>query len=164
MRIKDLREEHKISQEELAKAIGSTVEELERWENGSEEPPIAYSLALAEYFNCDVYYLLGKEAPTHTPSDDIPLRPIKCPRCRSKNLAFVTEYHKALGARIIQMVLGVILIILLFLSIQDPGDYTTFSIVLLITIAILQVYIVATESSTNVQCICKDCGKTWLHD
>lgn len=163
MRIKDLREEHKISQEELAKAIGSTVKELERWENGSEEPPIAYSLALAKYFNCDVYYLLGKEPPAYKPSDDNPRHPIKCPHCKSRDIAFVTEYHKALGARILQMILWIVLIPLLFLSIEE-SDGIPMLILTAITIALIQIYIISTEASTNVQCICKDCGKKWIHN
>lgn len=164
MRIRTLREGYGISQEELAKAIGSTVEELERWENGSEEPPIAYSLSLAEYFNCDVYYLLGKEAPTHTPSDDIPRRPIKCPHCQSRNLAFVAEYHKVLWARILQVILFAIFAAILIPAILDPDGQGPVLVIVLIVIAILQVYIAITEASSHVKCVCKDCGKSWIHD
>ena len=42
-----------------------------------------------------------------------PAKPITCPRCGSKEIAFVSEYHKAWGLRIIKFILIAIIIGLL---------------------------------------------------
>ena len=90
-----------------------------------------------------------------------PHEPILCPRCRSNNLAFITEYHKEIKGRIVQLLLFIYFAIAAVYSIRD--DFDDFPVVALILIIVLHVAINASESKTHVQCICKDCGRTWLH-
>ena len=104
-----------------------------------------------------------QEQTVSPPPNAISMYAIKCPHCKSREIAFVTEYHKALGARILQMILWIVLIPLLFLSIEE-SDGIPMLILTAITIALIQIYIISTEASTNVQCICKDCGKKWIHN
>ena len=90
--------------------------------------------------------------------------PIACPHCKSKNLAYVTEYHKCIGAYILQM---------FFLLCVGLGIFEYFkraaelglgvAVICLIFMFVTQIYIFVNESRTHVQCVCKDCGHTWLH-
>ena len=100
---------------------------------------------------------------TSTQETNEKFTPIMCPHCKSKNLAFVTEYHKSIGGRILfSLLLTVSIALLLFLF----KDYTEILMVLYIVATILTlitgIYVVVVESETHIQCICKDCGFDWL--
>lgn len=58
-RIKELRTEKGISQEELAKATGLSSSSIARWELEQSEPTASAIIALAKYFNESADYLLG---------------------------------------------------------------------------------------------------------
>ena len=60
MRIKELREEKKLSQDEVARAIGTNQRNIGRWEKGENEPTSGFVLKLADFFQCSVDYLLGR--------------------------------------------------------------------------------------------------------
>ena len=99
------------------------------------------------------------------------IKPITCPRCGSRELAFVTEYHKATCSRIFSTILFIIFcafgifIIPEFLSepftFNDPEAVFVFVSAGLgaLTLKIIQHSI---ESKTHVQAICRDCGRLWL--
>ena len=63
-RIKQLRTEHGLTQEELARVLKSSVKISKRaigmYETGRREPDIETMEAIADYFNVDMDYLVGK--------------------------------------------------------------------------------------------------------
>lgn len=58
-RIRLLREERNIIQEEVAKALNVTRETIARWENGTRDIKTDATMALAKFFNVTSDYLLG---------------------------------------------------------------------------------------------------------
>ena len=58
-RIKELRVEKKISQAELAKAIGYGHAIISFWERGEKKPSSDAIIALAKFFDVTTDYLLG---------------------------------------------------------------------------------------------------------
>lgn len=59
--LKELRNERKIGQTELAKAIGVSSGIISLWENGLREPTLSNLIALADYFEITIDYLVGRE-------------------------------------------------------------------------------------------------------
>lgn len=59
-RLKLLRKEHELSQAELARQIGTSKSSINMYERGEREPGIETLEAIADYFNVDMDYLLGK--------------------------------------------------------------------------------------------------------
>lgn len=60
-RLKELRMENDLSQNELAKRLNISVACVNRWENGLRVPNIDSIISLCEYFDCSAYYLIGLE-------------------------------------------------------------------------------------------------------
>jgi len=60
-RLKQLREERKVSQTELAKALGVAQSTVGMWESGKNKPEYAFLNKIANYFNVSMDYLLGRE-------------------------------------------------------------------------------------------------------
>ena len=100
-------------------------------------------------------------------------KPITCPRCGSRELAFVTEYHKAIGCRVFATLLTGFLIVLFviifgqtFTNATNPSDdvISTVFIAFLVggILAIVKIAQHSIESQTHIQAICKDCGHLWL--
>ncbi|HFR3948789.1 helix-turn-helix domain-containing protein [Streptococcus suis] len=58
-RLKELRKEKKLTQEELASEIGVSKITILRWENGERQIKPDKAQALADYFGVSVGYLLG---------------------------------------------------------------------------------------------------------
>lgn len=58
-RLKELRQEKKLSQKELAKKIGVHYRTLQNWENGESQIKPDKAQALADHFGVSVGYLLG---------------------------------------------------------------------------------------------------------
>lgn len=58
-RIRELRAEKGISQEELAKATGLSSSSIARWELSQSEPTASAIITLANYFGESADYLLG---------------------------------------------------------------------------------------------------------
>lgn len=95
--------------------------------------------------------------------------PITCPNCGSREIAFVTEYHKCIVARIICAILTVLFFIIFFMNLQDvlkgitPSDGTKVITILSAFLSVcMLIGIFITESKTHVQAICKNCGNLWL--
>ena len=59
MRLKELREEKKITQKEVAEAIGGTQSNLAKWEKEKIQPA-ADIIKLADFFGVSADYLLGR--------------------------------------------------------------------------------------------------------
>ena len=60
-RLKELRQEKKLSQKELAENIGVHYRTLQNWENGESQIKPEKAQQLAKYFGVSVGYLLGYE-------------------------------------------------------------------------------------------------------
>ena len=60
MRIKELREEHRLTQKELAEKIGVAQSNISRWEKEEMEPAAGFVVKLADYFEVSADYLLGR--------------------------------------------------------------------------------------------------------
>lgn len=61
-RLKELRKEKGLTQQELADKIGVTKRTLQRWENGEGNIKSDKAQRLADYFGVSVGYLLGLES------------------------------------------------------------------------------------------------------
>lgn len=101
--------------------------------------------------------------------EPIPVKPIICKRCKSKEITIITEYHKSIFCRILKAVCLIVLITLTsyyLLKLRDENKQipTAFIIIPAITYAITECVQQYIESKTNIQCICKDCGNYWLHN
>lgn len=59
-RIKQLREELKISQNDLAKKLNKTQQMVSLYENGTYELDLDGYILLSKIFNCSVEYIAGK--------------------------------------------------------------------------------------------------------
>ena len=60
MRIKELREEHDLTQSEVATAIKTSQRNISRWENGENEPSSSFVIKLADFFMVSTDYLLSR--------------------------------------------------------------------------------------------------------
>ena len=58
-RLKDLREDAELNQSEMAKILGTSQQQLSRWEIGEQEPKISWYIKYAKYFNVSIDYLAG---------------------------------------------------------------------------------------------------------
>ena len=67
-RLKELRKEKKLTQEEIALELQVPLRTYQRWENGERQIKRDKAQALADYFGVSVGYLLGYEASTRTDS------------------------------------------------------------------------------------------------
>lgn len=65
-RIKKLRKERELSITELAEMIGISYQSLQRYEAGKGEPNIQVLIALADFFEVSVDYLIGREPKSKT--------------------------------------------------------------------------------------------------
>ena len=59
-RLKSLRKEKGLNQEELARAIGCTQRKISYWEQGTIEPDLISLWKISDYFQVTCDYLLGK--------------------------------------------------------------------------------------------------------
>ena len=59
-RLKELRKDRKISQVKLAMDLNLTQNSISRYENGEREADYDTLVAIADYFNVSVDYLLGR--------------------------------------------------------------------------------------------------------
>lgn len=60
-RLKELREERKLSEFQLAKELGINQTTINRWERGLRTPNIEMVMIIAKYFNVSTDYLCGLE-------------------------------------------------------------------------------------------------------
>ena len=60
-KLKELRDEKKLSQRTLAKELGFSQAAIARWENNLQTPNIDVAIIIAKYFKVSTDYLLGLE-------------------------------------------------------------------------------------------------------
>ncbi|WP_078392851.1 helix-turn-helix domain-containing protein [Shouchella patagoniensis] len=60
VRLKQLREEHNFTQQDLAEHLLISIRQYRRYEKGDYEPNIETLIKLANYFNVSLDYLLGR--------------------------------------------------------------------------------------------------------
>ena len=60
-RIRDLREDHDKTQQEIAEVLGTSQTMYARYERGANELPIHHLLTLCRYYNVSADYILGLE-------------------------------------------------------------------------------------------------------
>ena len=60
-RLKQLRIEKNIKQQDLAKALNVTKQSVSNWENNKRLPDINTLIQLADFYNCSLDYLVGRE-------------------------------------------------------------------------------------------------------
>lgn len=58
-RIRDLREDHDMTQEQIANILGTSQTMYARYERGANELPIRHLLTLAAYYDVSTDYILG---------------------------------------------------------------------------------------------------------
>lgn len=74
VRLRSLREEKGLSQNEMAKFIGKSKSSVNMYERGEREPGIEILEAYADYFNVDMEYLIGKtDVRNRYSGDNIPV-------------------------------------------------------------------------------------------
>lgn len=56
-RLKELRKENNLTQEEISKKLNISRQAYANWESGRSEPSIGYLLALSNFFNVSIDYL-----------------------------------------------------------------------------------------------------------
>lgn len=107
-------------------------------------------------------------------------KPITCPQCGRREIAFVTEYHKCIGLRIARnacLILSISILYLLFspavlcvagsaagssTNYFRPGAIYVIPILLILAAIITSIFIYIIERKTHIQAICRDCGHLWL--
>lgn len=62
-RLKQLRQQKKLTQQGLAEELGVAYRTIQNWENGVNQISIGKAKKLAEYFDVSVGYLLGLDTP-----------------------------------------------------------------------------------------------------
>ena len=58
-RMKDLREDHDLSQEDIAKVLQTTREQISKYETGKQMMGADKYIKLAKYYNVSLDYLMG---------------------------------------------------------------------------------------------------------
>ncbi|MEY8414492.1 helix-turn-helix transcriptional regulator [Lachnospiraceae bacterium 62-26] len=58
--IKDIREDHDLSQKELAKILNISQRTYSHYENGTRKIPLDVLVELADFYGCSTDYLLGR--------------------------------------------------------------------------------------------------------
>ena len=59
-RLRDLREDHDKTQQDIADILGTSQTMYARYERGANELPLRHLLTLAEYYGVSADYLLGQ--------------------------------------------------------------------------------------------------------
>lgn len=58
-RLKDLREDADMYQEEIAQILDTTQQQYSRWERGAQEIPFHHIIKLAIFYKCSIDYIAG---------------------------------------------------------------------------------------------------------
>ena len=69
-RLRQLRDEAGLSQQELSNQTGITKSSINMYERGEREPGLETLEVLADYFNVDMDYLIGYQSKKHITSSD----------------------------------------------------------------------------------------------
>ena len=102
--------------------------------------------------------------------NELPIKPITCPRCKSKEIAIIPEAHKAIICRILKYIFFLCMLYQIFPTVsaifeQTYTETNGFAVIIFaffsLVFEIAQLYI---ESKTYIQCVCRDCGNYWIHN
>jgi transcriptional regulator with XRE-family HTH domain len=99
LKIQELRKENDVSQKQLANFLGISQGNLCDWEKGRSEPDIAMLVALSNYFNVSIDYIVGR-------SDDYGI--IKKTENFSKENELVLKFYNSLNTRAQEHFVGLI--------------------------------------------------------
>ena len=94
-------------------------------------------------------------------------RPVICPKCGSKEIAIITDYHKCIWMKVITncVIVAIIISFTFELTKLNKGEFDyTIIVGLMIVYIALSIIIYFTESKTHAKAICRDCGHIWLLD
>lgn len=58
-RLKDLREDKDMLQEDVATILDTSQQQYSRWERGAQEIPFHHVITLAKYYKCSIDYIAG---------------------------------------------------------------------------------------------------------
>ena len=58
-RLRDIRDDKGLSQQEVGKILGTTQQQYARWELGQQEMPMHNFIILAKHYNISLNYLAG---------------------------------------------------------------------------------------------------------
>ncbi|MBE6650597.1 MAG: helix-turn-helix transcriptional regulator [Ruminococcaceae bacterium] len=58
-RLKDIREDNNLTQEDIAKILNTTRQQISKWETGAQMMGVDKYIVLAKHYNVSVDYLLG---------------------------------------------------------------------------------------------------------
>ena len=58
-KIRDLRNDHDLSQMQIALVLGTTKNQVGKYERGEQEMPIKHLITLCNYYNVSADYILG---------------------------------------------------------------------------------------------------------
>lgn len=59
-RIRDLREDKDLRQEDVAKILETTQTQYSRWERGAQEMPLHHAITLADFYKVSLDYIAGR--------------------------------------------------------------------------------------------------------
>lgn len=59
-RLKDLREDHDLTQEAVGKLLNTTQQQYGKYEKGIQEIPVHHLITLADFYGVTTDYLLGR--------------------------------------------------------------------------------------------------------
>ncbi len=92
-RIRELREKHNLSMEQLAKQLGITKSRINMWENNGTVPRMNILVQLANYFKVTTDYLLGNDDASNVSRDNSKLSSLQ----RNLGKLSQTDLEKAEG-------------------------------------------------------------------
>ena len=58
-RLKDMREDHDLTQSDIAKLLSTTRQQVSKWETGAQMMGVDKYIILAKHYNVSLDYLLG---------------------------------------------------------------------------------------------------------
>lgn len=59
-RLRDLREDHDLSQSDIAEVLSMKQQQYSNYESGRREIPVHHLITLANYYNVTIDYLVGR--------------------------------------------------------------------------------------------------------
>lgn len=60
-RLRDLREDHNLTQEAVGQLLGTTQQQYYKYEKGIQEIPVHHLITLADFYRVTTDYILGRE-------------------------------------------------------------------------------------------------------
>jgi len=122
--LKELRNEHNLSQEQLAERFFVSSRSISRWENGNTMPDISVMIELADFYDIDIRELLSGER-----------KSVKMDENLKETLVMVADYTEEEKAKLLKkvyicgqgmLITSVLSLILYFVTyLWDPGIVLT---------------------------------------